>query len=209
MEPSGVEFKKEKALDGVGIWIEGAGYNPLVFWGVELVMFPAPASDKEYAKLVVITQAIVHDTTSNKIVKSVPKSVVDKVFSIAEKEDLFNLPCTDYTQDLYDDAYHMGVSVKAKHRKRQFYHQIPTGVLVLVSSLGPSVQHQMRFLNFVRNTIAFLLESVPGLPPIPEHVQLRWEARQKTLTSGPSPFSYPSSSSSSSSSAPSPISLSS
>jgi len=100
----GFEFKKENKSDGIGIWIEGAGYNPLVFWGAELVVLPSTqATDAEYARLMVVTQEIVHDST-NTVVRIVPKTVVDKLFSIAEKEDIFNLPSSDYSKDLFDDG---------------------------------------------------------------------------------------------------------
>jgi len=94
--------------------------------------------------------------------------------------DLFTLPSTNYEQTLSDDAYHLGLSVEVKIASRHYEHRIPTKPVVLVSTVTPTTEQQVRFLQFISG-VSQLFQSISSVP-IPEHITLRWKARNKELT---------------------------
>merc|ERR1712070_586635 len=93
---------------------------------------------------------------------------------------VWTLPRTDYAQNLSDDCYHLGISVEVEHKDfGTFKHQVPTGPIVLVSSVNPNWTELARFLTFVRS-VTEAIEKASGVP-VPDYVKLRWESRSKEI----------------------------
>ncbi|ELR16135.1 uncharacterized protein ACA1_177430 [Acanthamoeba castellanii str. Neff] len=113
-------------------------------------------------------------TYESKLSKAAAKRLWKEVKRVA----VWTLPRTDYAQNLSDDCYHLGISVEVEHKDfGTFKHQVPTGPIVLVSSVNPNWTELARFLTFVRS-VTEAIEKASGVP-VPDYVKLRWESRSK------------------------------
>jgi len=176
-------------LRRVALRVETGGHGNTVVWGAE-VRYADPSSKDETssssssssrrASLSVVRQDPLDEAPSQTYQGKLSQAELKRLWKDLKQASLWTLPRTDYLQTLSDDCYHLGTSVEVEHKDfGTFKHQTPTGPIVLVSSVNPTLAEQVRFLAMIRNVTEAIEQHSSIL--VPNYVKMRWQSRSQEI----------------------------
>jgi len=146
---------------------EGGSFNSIVYWQLYIEFRP-----NETALVSVKSEGKNCETRLS-------KDQAGRIKEFMVQFRLFDMVSTNYDATLADDCYHLGVTCEYKEAGRRWYHKVPTGPFVIVSSTSPTHDMMYKYLHMITN-FSDMSEQLSGLPT-PHHVKLRWTSRQKEL----------------------------
>ena len=155
-------FHGEKGSPVLEIRAEYGSFEYNLYWGMRVFI-----NKLEKPTLLVISD-------EEKYEEEISKSEFQKFIQEAEIFKIFELPSSNYKSDLSDDLYHLSISLFARKDSKIFEHQVPTGVMVGVSTQRYSTEQLIRFASFISSSSS--KASQKSKISIPNFVTLKLEA---------------------------------
>ena len=160
--------------------IEKGGYSKAVFWSLEVRL---NEETRETKCTVTKTEPLERPEDTKTWSGILSKNEAKRIWKSLKTHSIYTLPRTDYNSNLSDDCYHLGVTIDVDHTDGTFLHQCPTESCVVVSSVLPTKQEYLRFLNFVEE-IVDIGEKASKIPT-QEFIKLKWRTREQELAKFP------------------------